>query len=200
MDSWRVSYQEKVSRKEGEIGLRVPQFGALSAIRAHWAISNSPATIVLPTGTGKSETMYATIISERITSTLIIVPSNLLREQIYEGASHFGILPKLNMISDESIHPTTFLYKSKVEATDEETLIAALEDANIVVSTPSMIKNMPSSVWGKFVQKLEVVIFDEAHHLASPDWGTVKEKVLGKRILQFTATPFRNDGKKLMVR
>ncbi|MCM3129702.1 DEAD/DEAH box helicase [Paenibacillus provencensis] len=197
IDSWRLSYQERVSRSEGEIGLRLPQFGALSAIRAHWATSNSPATIVLPTGTGKSETMYATIISERIASTLIIVPSNLLREQIYEGASHFGILPKLDMISDESIYPTTFLYKSKVEATDEENMIAALEEANIVVSTPGMIKKMPSSVWGNFVQKLEVVIFDEAHHLASPDWRAVKEKVLGKKILQFTATPFRNDGKKV---
>lgn len=140
IDSWRLSYQERVSRREGEIGLRSPQFGALSAIRAHWVTSNSPATIVLPTGTGKSETMYATIISERIASTLIIVPSNLLREQIYEGARHFGILPKLDMISNESIYPTTFLYKSKVEATDEKALIAALQEANIVVSTPGMIK------------------------------------------------------------
>ncbi|MGM1023698.1 MAG: DEAD/DEAH box helicase [Bacillota bacterium] len=197
IDSWRLSYQERVSRSEGEIGLRSPQFGALSAIRAHWVTSNSPATIVLPTGTGKSETMYATIISERIASTLIIVPSNLLREQIYEGARHFGILPKLDMISNESIYPTTFLYKSKVEATDEKALIAALQESNIVISTPGMIKKMPSSVWEKFIQKLEVVIFDEAHHLASPDWGAVKEKVLGKKILQFTATPFRNDGKKV---
>ncbi len=197
LDSWISSYQERVSRNKGEIGLRLPQFGALSAIRAHWATSNSPATIVLPTGTGKSETMYTTIISERISSTLIIVPSNLLREQIYEGASHFGILSKLKMISDETIYPTTFLYKSKVEDKDEETIINVLEEANIVVSTPSMIKKMPASVWDKYVQKLELVIFDEAHHLAAPDWSAVKERVSGKRILQFTATPFRNDGKKV---
>lgn len=48
--SWEISYKEKVSRNEGENGLRIPQFGALSAIRAHLATSNSPATIVLPTG------------------------------------------------------------------------------------------------------------------------------------------------------
>lgn len=197
VDSWKIAYQEKVSRNKGEIGLRLPQFGALSAIRAHWATSNSPATIVLPTGTGKSETMYATIISERISSTLIIVPSNLLREQIFEGASHFGILPKLEMVSDEVIYPTTFLYKSKVEDKDEITMIAALEEANIVVSTPGMIKKMSSSVWDKLIEKVEVVIFDEAHHLAAPEWGTVREKFLGKKILQFTATPFRNDGKKV---
>ncbi|WP_350019832.1 DEAD/DEAH box helicase [Priestia flexa] len=195
--SWKESYYERVSRNQDEIGLRLPQFGALSAIRAHWATSSSPATLVLPTGTGKSETMYATIISERITSTLIIVPSNLLREQIFEGARHFGILPKLEMISNKVIYPTTFLYKSKVREEDEKILINALEDANIIVSTPSMIKNMSSSVWDKLLEKIEVVIFDEAHHLAAPDWKTVRERFLGKKILQFTATPFRNDGKKI---
>lgn len=197
INSWKESYYERVSRNEDEIGLRLPQFGALSAIRAHWATSNSPATVVLPTGTGKSETMYTTIISERITSTLIIVPSNLLREQIFEGARHFGILPELKMISDEIIYPTTFLYKSKVKEEDENVLIDAIEEANIIVSTPGMIKNMTSSVWGKLLEKVEVVIFDEAHHLAAPDWGTVKERFIGKKILQFTATPFRNDGKKI---
>ncbi|WP_042473058.1 DEAD/DEAH box helicase [Bacillus ndiopicus] len=197
VESWKLSYQERVSRNKEEIGLRLPQFGALSAIRAHWATSNSPATIVLPTGTGKSETMYATIISERISSTLIIVPSNLLREQIFEGASHFGILPKLGMVSDEVIFPTTFLYKSKVEDENEIAMVGALEEANIIVSTPGMIKNMPSSIWGKLFEKVEVVIFDEAHHLAAPEWATVKEKFAGKKILQFTATPFRNDGKKV---
>ncbi|WP_100401054.1 DEAD/DEAH box helicase [Bacillus sp. FJAT-44742] len=197
INSWKVSYHERVSRNEGEEGLRLPQFGALSAIRAHWATSKSPATIVLPTGTGKSETMYATIISERVPSTLIIVPSNLLREQIFEGARQFGILSKLEMISDEVIYPTTFLYKSKVSDEEETILIDTLKEANIVVSTPGMIKKMPSSVFDTLVEKVEVVIFDEAHHLAAPDWGTVRERFSGKKILQFTATPFRNDGKKI---
>lgn len=53
INSWKNSYEEKVSRSKEEIGLRLPQFGALSAIRAHWATTSSPATIVLPTGTGK---------------------------------------------------------------------------------------------------------------------------------------------------
>jgi len=61
VQSWKMFYSEKVKRTNDEIGLRLPQFGALSAIRAHWATSNSPATIVLPTGTGKTETMFAKI-------------------------------------------------------------------------------------------------------------------------------------------
>lgn len=197
INSWKDSYRERVSRNEDEDGLRLPQFGALSAIRAHWATSNSPATIVLPTGTGKSETMYATIISERIPSTLIIVPTDLLREQIFEGARQFGILPKLKMISDEVIYPTALLYKSKVKDEDENILINSIEEANIVVSTPGMIKKMPSPVLNTLVEKVEVVIFDEAHHIVAPDWATVRERFLEKKILQFTATPYRNDGKKI---
>ncbi|MCA1012792.1 DEAD/DEAH box helicase [Halobacillus halophilus] len=197
INSWKVSYNERVSRSVEEKGLRIPQFGALSAIRAHWATSNSPATIVLPTGTGKSETMYATIISERIPTTLIIVPSNLLREQIFEGARHFGILSKLDMISDDIIYPTTFLYKSKVSDEEETTLVETLKESNIIVSTPGMIKKMPSSVIDTLIKEVDVVIFDEAHHLAAPDWRTVKERFSDKKILQFTATPYRNDGKKI---
>ncbi|MEK4246588.1 DEAD/DEAH box helicase family protein [Psychrobacillus sp. FSL K6-2684] len=197
IQSWKDFYIEKVARSTDEMGLRIPQFGALSAIRAHWATSDAPATIVLPTGTGKTETMYATIISERIKSTLIIVPSNLLREQIFEGASKFGILEKLGMINDNVILPTTFLYKSKVKEDKEDELLSALLEANIIVSTPKMINKLPSTILKKLIEKIDIVIFDEAHHIVAPEWAVVREYFKEKKILQFTATPFRNDGKKI---
>jgi hypothetical protein len=43
----------------GKRGLRPPQIGALHAIGAHWSIHKQPATVALPTGTGKAETMLA---------------------------------------------------------------------------------------------------------------------------------------------
>jgi len=197
INSWEISYKEKVSRNEHESGLRLPQFGALSAIRAHWTVSNSPATIVLPTGTGKTETMFATIVSERIEKTLIIVPTNLLREQIFEGAKTFGILPKAKLISDDIIFPTVFLYKSKVNDEQKGKINEAFDKANIIVSTPKMISNLPTDTLSKLVDSIDVVIFDEAHHLAAQHWSNVKNMFIEKRILQFTATPFRNDGKKI---
>ena len=195
LQSWRENYNELVSRSEDEVGLRGPQYGALSAIRAHWATSQEPATVVLPTGTGKSETMYATIISERIKCTLIIVPSNLLREQIFDGARHFGILKKIGMLTDRIIYPTTFLYKSKFS--DDQKLREIIDVSNIIVSTPGMIKNLSNDILKQLNKKIDVVIFDEAHHLGAPEWQLVREVFLNKRILQFTATPFRNDGKKI---
>lgn len=47
--SWNVDVKKET--RDGN-GLRIPQFGALSAIQAHWTISKEAATIVMPTGTG----------------------------------------------------------------------------------------------------------------------------------------------------
>lgn len=197
VSSWKEAYNEKISREIDEIGLREPQFGALSAIRAHWITSNSPATVVMPTGTGKTETIFTTILLERARTTLIVVPSELLRKQIFEGAVHFGILPELGMVSSEGIFPNCILYKSKVKQEMEEQLLKELNNANIIVSTPKMIKNMPDNLFENLIKNVELVVFDEAHHLAAPDWKNVRERFISKRILQFTATPYRNDGKKL---
>src|SRR5690625_843384 len=141
INSWEISYKEKVSRNEHESGLRLPRFGALSAIRAHWVVSSSPATIVLPTGTGKTEAMFATIASQQIKKTLIIVPSNLLREQIFEGAKTFGILPEIGLFSDEVVFPTVLLYKSSVNDQNSNKINEAFESANIIISTPLLINN-----------------------------------------------------------
>lgn len=197
--NWRISYTEKISREKDEKGLRRPQFGAISAIRAHWITSNSPipATVVMPTGTGKTETIFTIIVSERVRTTLIVVPSDLLRKQIFEGASHLGILPDLGMISSKSILPNCLLYKSKVKKDEEEEFLKELNNANIIVSTPTMIKNMPEIFFQSLIDNVELVVFDEAHHLAATDWKYVRERFLNKKILQFTATPYRNDGKKL---
>jgi len=63
--SWQNSNFNYVeSKSETEVGLRSAQLGAIFAIKSHWTVSTAPATIVMPTGTGKTEVMIATVISE----------------------------------------------------------------------------------------------------------------------------------------
>ncbi len=38
---------------------------------------------------------------------------------------------------------------------------------------------------------------DEAHHISANSWQAIREKFKDKRVVQFTATPFRNDKKSL---
>jgi hypothetical protein len=63
-ESWTgcFSYiQESVAG--GRKGLRTPQIGAIHAVHAHWTTSSDPATIVMPTGTGKTEVMLSVLVS-----------------------------------------------------------------------------------------------------------------------------------------
>ena len=65
-------------------GLRPPQIGALHEISAaHFAVGKQfeAATVVLPTGTGKTETMLAMHVYRRPAKLLVLVPSNPLRHQ-----------------------------------------------------------------------------------------------------------------------
>jgi len=48
--SWDNGTIEVIAEDINGIGLRPAQFGALSAIRAHWTVSNKDATVVMPTG------------------------------------------------------------------------------------------------------------------------------------------------------
>src|SRR5208337_5688620 len=41
------------------------------------------------------------------------------------------------------------------------------------------------------------LFIDEAHHTEAPTWKAFKDRFRDRRILQFTATPFREDGKPL---
>lgn len=65
------------------VGLRTPQVGAIHAILSN--ITNpkyKEGIVVMPTGTGKTEVMLTTFLSEEIKRLIVITPSNALREQI----------------------------------------------------------------------------------------------------------------------
>jgi hypothetical protein len=73
-------------------GLRRPQIGALHAALAHATRSTQPATIVMPTGTGKTETMLALNAHQRYERLLVVVPTDALHEQIAGKFETFGVL------------------------------------------------------------------------------------------------------------
>src|SRR6185369_4975378 len=82
-DSWQGTFSylpEDVDRQIN--GLRPPQIGGVHAVHAHWTVSNEAATVVMPTGTGKTETMLAILISAQLKRVLVIVPTDILRTQL----------------------------------------------------------------------------------------------------------------------
>lgn len=64
-------------------GLREPQIAALYSILSHLKSKDDIiGTVVMPTGTGKTETMLSTLIANKLKKTIIAVPSDALRDQI----------------------------------------------------------------------------------------------------------------------
>ncbi|MGE4284900.1 MAG: DEAD/DEAH box helicase, partial [Clostridia bacterium] len=199
INSWKTSiFNYWESKSETEIGLRSAQLGAIFAIKSHWTVSNSAATIVMPTGTGKTEAMIATVISECRTKTCIVVPSNLLRKQTIDRFCTIGKLREIGVIDDSFLSPfVACLESSPINVTELEELVS---NSNIIVTTMSLLNS--NHFTDEFIKILssncDTLIIDEAHHLPASSWNRVKKTFNNAvKCLQFTATPFRNDGKKI---
>ncbi|NLT56609.1 MAG: DEAD/DEAH box helicase family protein, partial [Actinomycetales bacterium] len=72
-----------IRRPGTEGSLRRPQAGALHAVLGHLLSGvDVPGLVVMPTGTGKTETMLAVTVAAGLERLLVVVPSISLREQV----------------------------------------------------------------------------------------------------------------------
>lgn len=84
----------------GFTGFRKPQRAAAFAVFSHLdSDPGVPAIVVMPTGTGKTDTIYALIIAGRFRRTLMTVPSNALRTQIGDRLASLQRLRAINPVS-----------------------------------------------------------------------------------------------------
>lgn len=180
----------------GRPGLRVPQIGALHAISAHFAVGSEfePATVVLPTGTGKTETMLATQVYRQLSRTLVIVPSDALRGQIAGKFVTLGVLPEASAVPVEIARPRVATISTGIRAVDEARTL--IEQANVIVALPNSLETSDPAAVAHLTEACSDLIVDEAHHVTASTWASVRDRFKGKRILQFTATPFRRDTKR----
>ncbi len=175
----------------GEVQFRDAQLGALHAILScHFAGITSPKTIVMPTGSGKTETMLAAF-AHHPELTLVVVPSDALRQQIGNKFVTLGILPSCNIVSGNFFTPIVTLLKSTIEST--EICVELAECSNVIVTTAAALNVQSDSVRDCLFSRCKQVYFDEAHHVAAKTWLAVVERFFDKPVLQFTATPYRED-------
>lgn len=191
--SWQNNFFPKMYDSDKAIaGLRKPQIGALYSTLSHWTISKKPATVVMPTGTGKTETMLSVMVAAQASRILIVVPSNALREQISSKFISLGILPHLGVVG-KVLYPVVGVLNSGIKKIDE--LEEFLSSCNVIVTTMSLVSGLSDASKEKIAELCNYLFIDEAHHIAAKTWGAFKSYFNNKKVLQFTATPFRNDGK-----
>lgn len=196
LNSWTNNF--KLIREDESLkidGLRNPQVGAYFAVLAHWTFSKEIATVVLPTGTGKTETMLSLYTSEKLEKLLIIVPTDPLRTQISEKFLELGLLKQFGILNSSCKHPVVGTVKSKFNSDQEFKLF--IEKCNVIVATASILSRLNTDKIEELRKKVSHIFIDEAHHSEADSWSKIRKYFTEKPIIQFTATPFRNDNKKV---
>jgi superfamily II DNA or RNA helicase len=180
----------------GVRGLRPPQLGGLHAILAYWTTQNAdPATVVMPTATGKTETMMAVFAATRPELILVLVPSDALRDQIASKFESFGVLQPFGVVSPSSLRPVVGQVRHGFATADEALEFAAA--ASVIVTTPSALDASKPEARSALIESCSHLFVDEAHHVRASTWQRVRDEFAGKPVVQFTATPFREDGRHL---
>ena len=200
VDSWKNAFMFKAEQTEesGEVllgneGLRPPQLGALYSIGSHWSLKYKPATIIMPTGTGKTETMLSALCAYQCSPLLVAVPTKALRDQTAEKFINFGLLKKFNLLPKEALYPIVGVVKKRPKTLSD---LEIFEDCNVLVGSVSSLSGGTAEAFSMEISKrCETLMLDEAHHIGAITWKKLRESFREKKILQFTATPFREDGK-----
>jgi superfamily II DNA or RNA helicase len=178
----------------GNEGLRPPQIGALHAIGAHWSIHpHDIATVVMPTGTGKTETMLCTVFNYRRGPTLVIVPSRALRNQTLGKFKKLGLLRDLGLIDRATPNPIVGVITKEPNCEEDFDM---LRGCNVVIAVMASLGAPGVAPFRPGIAAIFSSLFvDEAHHVPSDTWSEFRSHFTAHGIVQFTATPFRLDRK-----
>lgn len=198
-DSWKNQFFLKEEVRDGskivQPGLRPPQIGAIYASLAYWKVSLDPATIVMPTGTGKTDTMVALLLNERLKRLMVVVPTSALRDQLAKKFSTLGFFRDFGLLSEMAFAPIVGILRNKPKTSGE--VDEVFLRCNVVITTMAVAGQCEPLVQKRMAYHCSHLFIDEAHHVSAETWNGFRETFQGKSVLQFTATPFRTDGKHL---
>jgi superfamily II DNA or RNA helicase len=194
LGSWRDQFRFRAAADDRR-GLRRAQLGALHGLLSHWSVSDETATVVLPTGTGKTDTMIAALVAERISPLLVVVPTRSLRGQISRDFATLGKLPEIGVVPADIVLPTVGILQGRiVDVAELERLLAG---CHVLLTTMAGIVRSPAEVRALLAAEVSHLFIDEAHHVPARTWSEFREAFPAGRVAQFTATPFRGDNKLL---
>ncbi len=185
----KISYTRE---EEGKSGLRKAQLGAVHAIASHYSIGHQSGAseIIMPTGSGKSAVMMMApyvLVAKKL---LVVVPNVMLRGQLQEGFKTLELLKKCHVVPDDMPLPNICELKSIPTE-----IVSNLENADIIISTHICAHALCKFDWAK--ENIDLVVIDEAHHTPAKTWMDIIEQLSSAKKILFTATPLRNDKKRI---
>lgn len=193
--SWRGKFlYKKENIQESILGLRAPQLGAIYAFMSKAQIHHGRNIIVMPTGTGKTETMLSILIANQCAKVLVTVPSDALRDQLANKFLTLGVLHKFGIVTSDCSYPNVGIVKEGMDYNGWYTLI---EKSNVIITTMPLITNCESEIINLLKENISHLFVDEAHHSEAKTWSEFIDSFDDEKVTLFTATPFRNDSRRL---
>ncbi|QXU56686.1 DEAD/DEAH box helicase family protein (plasmid) [Rhodococcus sp. LW-XY12] len=176
--------------------LRRPQIGALHSILGYLSSGlTEPAVIVMPTGTGKTETMLAWMVAGRPQRLLVVVPSAALRAQIADKFETLGILQRAGVVARSAMRPCVGRLEHGFQKPEDAA--SFVQACNVIVATPHALQACDQEARHVLLAACTHLVVDEAHHAPADTWTEVIRAFAERPVLLFTATPFRSDGRAL---
>lgn len=195
-ESWKGNFSFVEENLQDDIkGLREPQIAALYSILSHLKVSSELATVVMPTGTGKTETMLTTLVAARCQKLIVAVPSDALRNQIFVKFFTLGLLKRFGIVGEDALNPRVGILQQNFP--NQEDLRSFIQECNVVITTTSILAGNGDDTLSLIAGSFTHFFIDEAHHSEASSWNRVRKFFQESKIIQFTATPFRNDRKRL---
>lgn len=193
--SWRGKFlYKKENIQESILGLRAPQLGAIYAFMSKAQIHHGRNIIVMPTGTGKTETMLSILIANQCAKVLVTVPSDALRDQLANKFLTLGVLHKFGIVTSDCSYLNVGIVKEGMDYNGWYTLI---EKSNVIITTMPLITNCESEIINLLKENISHLFVDEAHHSEAKTWSEFIDSFDDEKVTLFTATPFRNDSRRL---
>lgn len=173
-------------------GLRNAQLGAIHAISSFFTLNKKEAAIVImPTGSGKTAVLMLTPYLIRKQRVLVVTRSKMVCGQIAEDFSELRTLCVANVFNTSIKKPNVF----ELEHLYTKEYQKDLEQADVIVATPSCALSLSESDWAK--ENIDLVEVDEAHHTPAKTWQQILVNLSAATHVLFTATPFRLDRREL---
>lgn len=194
VNSWKNAFYFKVENGDTP-GLRKAQLGAIHSISSHWSVDKNNGTIVMPTGTGKTEIMISTLVYNQCKKVLVLVPSAILRKQMFNKFIALGCLRQIGVINNQLPNPRVAFIESGIK--DKNEVKDLIDFSNVLVATAQALNNFSDEVKKELSESCSHLFIDEAHHVPAETWSAIKELFKDRSVLQFTATPFRRDNKRI---
>jgi len=179
--------------KNGRI--RIPQREAYAELAKFAAGSDGrqrEVGIVLPVGCGKSGCITLTPFAFKAERTLVVAPSLHIAKQLHDDfdpalADMFYV--KCDVLCGQP-------YPEPVEIRGTTTNSADLEEADVVITNIHQLQG-EGNRWLEDLPTdfFHLILFDEGHHNVAVSWDALRGKFPNAKIVNFSATPSRADGR-----